>query len=205
MEERSGRKPSYFAALSPEDRAEFVADLTNKKLTAVFIAQKWTAKTGNPITSMSIGRYQKKPEYAAALGNAANRASLAVAFDKAVRRGVEPALTDIGTKAREVYELAKMDPKRNYKAMTDSLAILLDMTKLDAEVKGLIGGGAREESNGKGNTLHLNQMIILPRTGPLQIQGKAEAAQIEGHIEDAEWEPIEEDMRLLEDDDGEEQ
>jgi hypothetical protein len=204
MSDSKSPRLSYFAALSPEDRAEFVADLTNKKLTAVFIAQKWTAKTGNPITSMSIGRYQKKPEFAAALGQAANRASLAVAFDKAVRRGVEPALTDIGEKAREVYELAKLDPKRNYKAMTDSLAILLDMTKLDAEVQGLIGGGVKQESNSKGNTLHLSQMIILPRTGPLQVQGKAEAAQIEGHVEDAEWEPVEEDMRLLEDDDGEE-
>lgn len=204
MADKPTRKPSYFAALSPEDRAEFVADLANRKMVLKTIAEKWTARTGNPITMMSISRYRKKPEFAAALGNAANRASLATAFDKAVRKGVEPALKDIGERAREVYDLAKNEGKRNYKAMTDSLALLLDMAKLDAEVQGLIGGGGRQEGESKGSTLHLNQMIILPRTGPLQVEGKATAAQIEGHVEDAEWEPVEEDMRLLEDDDGEE-
>lgn len=201
--DKPARKLSYFAALSPEDRADFVVDLANKKMTLQAIADKWTVRTGNSITMMSIQRYRKKPEFASALGNAANRASLAVAFDKAAQRGIEPLLTDIGTKAREVYDLAKLDPKRNYKAMTDSLGILLEMTKLDAEVQGLIGGAVKQETSTKGNTLHLNQMIILPRTGPLQVQGQAIPSQIEGHVEDAEWAPIEEDMRLQEDDDAE--
>jgi hypothetical protein len=196
---------SFFAALSPEDRAEFVADLTNKKMTLKGISQKWTVKTGRSISHQGIKGYRDKPEFAKALGQAASRASLATAFDKAVRKGVEPALTDLGNKAREVYDLAKNEGKRNYKAMTDSLALLLEMTKLDAEVQGLIGSGARQESTGGNRTLHLNQMIILPRTGPLQVEGRAEPSQIEGHIEEGEWEPVEEDMRLQEEDeDGEE-
>lgn len=201
MSENPVKKLSYFEALSEEDRAEFASDLVNRKLSNIDLANKWTVKTGRPITSMSIGRYKKKPEFAIALGRAARKASLADQFDKAVSKGVEPALRDIGSRAREVYDLAKGDPKRNYKAMTDSLAILLDMAKLDAEVQGLIGGGARQESAASPTTLNLNQMIILPRTGPLQVEGKPQPQQIEGHVEDAEWVPVEEDLRLLEDED----
>jgi hypothetical protein len=203
--EKSSRKPSYFAALSPEDRALFVADLTNKKLGVVAIANKWSATHG-PINKSQIHRYRQKPEFAIALGNAANRVSLAKAFDTAVRRGVEPALGKVQSRAEEIYELAKMEPKRNYKALTDALGIMLEIAKLDPEVYERTGGASRQESQGNGQTtLNLSQMIVLPRTGPLQVERTPEQALLEDpDVMEAEWMPVEEDMRLLEDDDGEE-
>ena len=205
MAEKSSRKPSYFAALSPEDRALFVADLTNKKLGVVAIANKWSATHG-PINKSQIHRYRQKPEFAIALGNAANRVSLAKAFDTAVRRGVEPALGKVQSRAEEIYELAKMEPKRNYKALTDALGIMLEIAKLDPEVYERTGGAGRQESQGNGQTtLNLSQMIVLPRTGPLQVERTPEQALLEDpDVMEAEWMPVEEDMRLLEDDDGEE-
>lgn len=188
------RRDAFYYRLPEEHRRTFVEQLVDSEQSSESISAFWKEK-GFPISAFSVYKYRKLPEFAESLGTGMRKKAFGAEVQKAAERTVAPKIRKLTEMAEETYELAKQDPKRQYKAMTDAMGILLGVTQLEAEITG--EKGAKQEQQ-KPATLTIEQMIVLPRTvtaaAPQLLEGD-EVIDVGPEI------PLLEDMRLMEDED----
>ncbi|MFN7834463.1 MAG: hypothetical protein ACK5NY_01520 [Burkholderiaceae bacterium] len=184
---------SFYASLEPEEKDLFMQQILDGRLSTTKISAFWKER-GKSLSAMTVWKYRNKPEIAPSISRQAENKVYAAELQKHAQRIVTPKIKRLEEMAAETYELAKMDPKRQYKAMTDAMNVLLGVTRLEAEVTGELGAATKQEAEPQVN-LSLSNMIILPRSAPYQA-ARDEVVDVETVGEEV---PIEEDLRLIED------
>lgn len=195
------RPDSFFFRLPEPERKLFVQQLLTQEMGHSEIANYWTQK-GYPISHVAIHKYRKKPEFAEALSKGMRKLAFRDEVERTAKRTVVPRLQKLVGMAEETFELAKGEGKKNYKAMTDAMGVLLGVVRLEAEVNGELGQAVAKEQASQ--SLTIEQMIVLPRTITTRDQLKGEDV---GEVVDVQGMevPLLEDFRLLEDEDESEE
>lgn len=177
-----------------------MAQLVDGSQSLAKIANFWKER-GKPVSQMTISKWRRRPEVAGTIkgvvGEAIRKKSISHEIQKHAEKMVAPKINRLTEMAEETYELAKMDPKRQYKAMTDAMNVLLGVTRLEAEVNGELGQTAQKGGDESQVQLTLSNMIILPRSASYQAVG--DVIDVEDVGDGPDYVDSKQDLRLIED------